>query len=90
MRRLAIIFVLLAVPQAAGAQSITFEREGVEYRLELPSPAWRAVTRLDVHDHYEFVRGEDRGAGYLRTRRSVVEAGTTPKEMHLADEAGLK
>ncbi len=90
MRHLTIIFLLLALPLIAGAQAVTFEREGVEYRLELPSPAWRAVRRVDVHDHYDFVNGEDRGAGYLRIRRSLVEAGVTPKELHLADEANLK
>jgi hypothetical protein len=90
MRYLTIIFVLLALPQTAGAQAVTFEREGVEYRLELPSPAWRAVRRVDVHDHYDFVNGEDRDDGYLRIRRSLVEAAATPKELHLADEANLK
>ena len=90
MRYLTIIFALLLLPQTAGAQATVFEKEGVEYRLELPSPAWRAVRRVDVHDHYDFVNGEDRGDGYLRIRRSLVEAGTTPKQLHLADEAGLK
>ena len=90
MRYLTIICVLLALPQTAGAQATTFERESVEYRLELPSPAWRAVRRVDVHDHYDFVNGDDRGDGYLRIRRSLVEAGVTPKELHLADEANLK
>ena len=90
MRYLTIIFALLVLPQTAGAQATTFEREGVEYRLELPSPAWRAVRRVDVHDHYDFVNGEDRGDGYLRIRRNLVEAGVTPREMHLADEANLK
>lgn len=90
MRYLIIIFALLVLPQTAGAQATVFERESVEYRLELPSTTWRAVRRVDVHDHYDFVNGEDRGDGYLRIRRSLVEAGTTPKELHLADEADLK
>ena len=34
MRHLTVIFLLLALPQIAGAQAVTFEREGVEYRLE--------------------------------------------------------
>lgn len=90
MRYLTIICVLLVLPQTAGAQAVTFEREGVEYRLELPSPAWRAVRRVDVHDHYEFVYGADNADGYMRVRKSLVEAGTTPKDLYLDDEADLK
>lgn len=90
MRFLTAVFLLLLTPLSAVSQTVTFEREGVEYRLELPSPAWRAVRRVDVHDHYDFVNGEDRGDGYLRIRRSLVEAGVTPKELHLADELNLK
>ena len=90
MRLLTAIFLLFLAPCAAVSQTVTFEKEGVEYRLELPSPAWRAVGRADVHDHYDFVNGEDRGDGYLRIRRSLVEPGVTPKELHLADELNLK
>src|SRR3712207_5816752 len=90
MRYLTIIYVLLLLPQTAGAQATSFERDGVEYRLELPSPTWRAVRRVDVHDHYDFANGEDRDDGYLRVRRSLVEAGTTAKDLYLRDEAALK
>ena len=89
--RLPIAFlILLLIPVHTIAQAVTFEREGVEYTLELPSPLWRAVRRVDVHEHYDFVNGEDRAGGYLRIRRSLVEAGVTPKDLHLADEADLK
>lgn len=89
MRYLTIMFALLVLPQTAGAQATTFEREGVEYRLELPSPAWHAVRRVDVHEHYDFVNGAD-DDGYLRVRKSLVEAGTTVKDLYLGDEADLK
>jgi hypothetical protein len=90
MRYLIIIFALLVLHQTADAQATIFESEGVEFRLELPSPAWRAVRRVDVHDHYDFINGEDRGDGYLRIRRSLVEAGTTLKDLHFRDESDLK
>ena len=88
MRLQTIIFIfVLFMPSTVAAQTVTFAREGVEYRLELPSPRWRAVERLDVHDHFDFVHGEDRDDGYLRVRKSLVGAGTTPKDLHLEDEA---
>ena len=90
MRLLTVTFMLLLLPLSAAAQTVTFEREGVEYRLELPSSRWQAVRRVDVHDHFDFVNGEDRADGLLRIRRSLVEAGATPQELHLADEPNLK
>lgn len=89
-RLLTVTFMLFLLSLTAAAQAVTFEREGVEYRLELPSSRWQPVIRVDVHDHYDFINGEDRGDGYLRIRRSLVEAGATPKELHLADEMNLK
>ena len=40
------------------AQSQTFRRYGLDYALDLPSPAWRAVRRIDVHRHFEFINGD--------------------------------
>jgi hypothetical protein len=82
--------MLFLLPITVAAQAVTFEREGVEYGLELPSSRWRAVRRVDVHDHFDFVNGADRADGLLRVRRSLVEAGVKPKELHLADELDLK
>lgn len=87
MRLLTVIFILLFIPATAAAQSVAFEREGVEYRLELPSTRWHALPRVDVHEHFDFVNGYDRADGYLRLRESLVEAGTTPKNLYLEDEA---
>ncbi len=90
MRLSTACLILLLIPAQAAAQAVTFGREGVEYTLELPSPRWQAVRRFDVHEHYEFVNGEDKADGYLRVRRSLVEAGTTVRDMYLGDEADLK
>jgi hypothetical protein len=87
MQLLTVAFMLAFISPAAAAQAVTFEREGVEYRLELPSTRWRAVPRVDVHEHFDFVNGDDRDDGYLRIRMSLVEAGTTPKDLYLEDEA---
>lgn len=69
------------------AQTVTFTSEGVDYKLELPSARWRAVPRLDVHEHMEFVYGENRADGYLRVREYLVEVGTTPKDLFLREES---
>lgn len=90
MRLLTAIFMVFVMSPAAPAQTTTFAREGVDYLLELPSPRWRAVRRLDVHEHFDFVNGEESADGYLRVRKNLVEAGATPKDLHLRDEAGLK
>jgi hypothetical protein len=82
-----LILLLTAVPTAT--QAVAFEREGVEYALELPSPRWQAVRRVDVHEHYDFVNGAA-DDGYLRVRKSLVEAGTTAKDLYLGDQADLK
>jgi len=83
MRLLTVAFILAFISPAAAAPAVTFEREGVGYRLELPSTRWRAVPRVDVHEHFDFVNGNDRDDGYLRIRMSLVEAGTTPKDLYL-------
>jgi hypothetical protein len=87
MRLFTVIFVLCMMSLNAAAQVVVFEREGVEYRLDLPSSRWRAVPRVDVHEHFDFVNGENRADGYLRVRKSLVEVGTTPKDLYLGDEA---
>ena len=90
MRLSTALLILLLIPAHAAAQAVTFEREGVEYTLELPSPRWQAVRRHDVHEHYDFVNGVNYADGYLRVRKSLVEAGTTARDLYLGDEADLK
>jgi hypothetical protein len=78
-----ILTLLLVIPLSinAAAQTQTFTREGVEYVLDLPSPSWRAFSRFDVHEHLEFVNGEDYRNGYLRLRKKVVTPDATAENI---------
>lgn len=87
MRLLTVVFILAFIHATAAAQAVVFEREGVEYRLELPSARWRALPHVDVHEHFDFVNGDSPSDGHLRLRRSLVEASTTAKDLYLEDEA---
>lgn len=81
--RVILTALLLIIPFStnADAQTQTFAQEGVEYVLDLPSPSWRAVSRVDVHEHLEFVNGDDYNNGYLRLRKKVVTPVTTSKDL---------
>jgi len=70
----------------AAAQNRTFTRDGLEYALDLPSVSWRAVSRLDVHEHFEFVNGADYRNGHLRLRKKIVAAGTSAADIFREDE----
>ena len=78
---LTLLLIIIPVSINATAQTQNFTREGVEYLLDLPSPSWRAVSRVDVHDHLEFVNGEDYSSGYLRLRKKLVTPDTTAKDL---------
>ena len=75
------LLLIIAFSTNADAQTQTFTREGVEYVLDLPSPSWRAVSRVDVHEHLEFVNGDDYSNGYLRLRKKVVRPDTTSEDL---------
>jgi len=81
-----LLFVFLLVSGVATGQTQTFTRDGVEFALELPSQQWRAVSRLDVHDHVEFIYEGDAANGYLRLRKNMVDAGTLPEVLFQRDE----
>ena len=81
MRLLTVVFILFLTPLAADAQAITFAREGVKYEFELPSARWRAVPRLDVHDHFDFVYGGEPADARLRVREYHVEAGANSEDL---------
>lgn len=71
---------------AVAAQSQTFVRDDTEYTLELPSAQWKATSRPDsAHQLMEFVYG-DRMDGYLRIRKEMVDAGTTPTDLANRDQ----
>lgn len=79
-----IVLTLLALIVAgisAAAQNKTFTREGLDYALDLPSPLWKAVARIDVHEHFEFINGDDYRNGYLRLRKKLVAVGTKPDSL---------
>ena len=79
--RLILITLLLIIPLIINATAQTQTFKGVEYVLDLPSPSWRAVSRVDVHEHLEFVNGEDYRNGYLRLRKQVVTADATAADI---------
>lgn len=80
------IFLLLASSLAFAVQTRRFTKPDVEYELELPSPAWQVNSRLDVHEHLEFVNGNDVLNGYLRLRKIAVVQPTTAAELFRRDE----
>jgi hypothetical protein len=78
--------VFLLPSLMVSAQTRSFTKDDIEYIVELPSPAWHAVSRLDVHDHVDFMYGGDSANGYLRLRKQLVGAGTTPADLFRHDE----
>ena len=86
--RVILVALLLIIPLStnADAQTQTFTREGVEYVLDLPSRSWRTVSRVDVHEHLEFVNGDDYSNGYLRLRKRLVTSDTTSQDLFSEDE----
>lgn len=86
MKHLIAVSVLMLIggcSTAAAQQAYTSDQ--VDYRLELPSPVWRAISEPDaVHEHAEFVNG-DRLDGYLQIRKEVVDAGITASALARRD-----
>ncbi len=81
-----LLFALLLSTFTVTAQNTTFTKDGLEYVIEFPSPLWLAISRVDVHEHLEFTYGDDPKNGYLRLRKALVAAGTTPTDLFLKDE----
>ena len=74
------LFALVLFAPVA-AQSVSFTDDNVDYKLELPSPTWRVVSRPDdLQQVAEFVFG-DRLDGYLRIHKQMVEAGSSPSDL---------
>lgn len=87
MRKALIIATLVCLNcLVASAQSWTFARDGVEYVIDLPSATWRVVPRVDVHEHVEFVNGNDEANGYLRLSKILVDSDTTAANLFQSDE----
>jgi hypothetical protein len=86
MRKALLIAMLLCLTSfTVSAQSWTFARDGVEYVIDLPSPTWRVVSRLDVHEHLEFVNGNEVD-GYLRLTKILLDSDTTAANLFQSDE----
>ena len=77
---------LITLTLTANAQTQSFSRQDVEFVLEFSSPSWRAVTRIDVHEHVEFINGTDTRNGYLRLRKAMVAPGTNAAALFAEDE----
>ena len=87
MRKVLIIATFICLNSVnAVAQGWTFERERVEYVLDLPSVSWRVVSRVDVHEHEEFVNGNNEANGYLRLSKILVNVDTTVANLFQEDE----
>ncbi len=87
MRKILIMLLfIIALSSSVAAQSRTFTRNGLDYALDLPSPAWEAVSRLDIHEHVEFIYDGDYNNGYLRLRKKFVAAGTSAEDLFREDE----
>ena len=82
---MALLFSIL-LSLSVTAQNRTFTSNGLDYVLELPSASWEAVTRLDVHEHVEFIYERDYNNGYLRLRKKFVDAGTGAADLFRVDE----
>ena len=85
-KTISILVLFVASSAAVAGQTRQFTRDGIEYVLELPSPAWQVVSRLDVHDHPEFINGSDPTNGYLRVRKIFVDQDTTTTDLFTHDE----
>lgn len=84
--RIGLAVVFLFTSLTVSAQTRSFTKNDIEYIVELPSPAWRAVSRVDVHDHVDFIFENDSANGYLRLRKKLVAAGSTPLDLFRHDE----
>lgn len=81
-----ILVLLLANSLVLAGQTRWFTRDDIEYVIELPSPAWQVVSRVDVHDHFEFINGNDPLNGYLRLRKVLVDQPTSASELFRREE----
>jgi hypothetical protein len=87
---LTIALALFGAAAAARAQGGPYTGGDGEYTFELPSAAWKSSPRSDgAHQHTEYTLNGDRGDGYLRVRKDVLEPGTSLSEA-ARREADLK
>lgn len=85
-KSLTILFSIVALGVTIAAQTQTYTREGLDYALDLPSPSWHAVSRVDLHEHADFINGNDSSNGYLRLRKKFVTPNSSIAELFRQDE----
>lgn len=71
---------------SAHAQQRTFTAKDIEYTLELPSPEWQVVSRLDVHHHVEFIYRNDPANGQLQIRKILSDRARSAADLFSRDE----
>ena len=79
------LLFIFAVSISVTAQVQTFTRDSLAYALDLPSASWLSVSRVDVHDHVEFINVEAAN-GYLRIQKKLVTPGATAADLFRAAE----
>ena len=86
LRTRPILVLLLMNSLVLASQARRFTRDDIEYIVDLPSPAWQVVSRVDVHHHPEFINGNDPSNGYLRLRKILLDQPTSGSELFRRDE----
>lgn len=86
MQKTLVVLSVCILCMSVFGQTRSFTKDGLEYTLELPSPSWRVLSRLDVHEHVEFINGKDYGNGYLRLSKKLVLPGTSAEDLFRMDE----
>jgi hypothetical protein len=86
MRLFPVVLVICFSAFIASGQGWNFSRNDVEYTMEFPSARWRVVSRVDVHEHPEFIYGTDEQNGYLRLSKISVDSGTSPAALFQFEE----
>ncbi len=76
-KTICMVVLLVTSFVVVAGQTRQFTRDSIEYVLELPSPAWQDISRFDIHDHLEFINGNDPLNGFLRVRKIFVDQPTT-------------
>ena len=82
---LTLSFIIL-LSTTTTAQPQTFTRDSLDYALDLPTSLWRPVPRLDLHQHFDFINGDDYSNGYLRLRKKLVAPGASTENIFAEDE----
>lgn len=81
-----VAFLFSVCATAPRAQTVFKSADG-DFTLELPSTAWRVVTRGDsVRQITEFVNNNNRAEGFLRIRKESVEHDQSAEELARRDQ----